>query len=363
MAIKTRLIILALCCLAFLVLTPYLVLYSLGYRIDFANMKVVATGGIYVYVAPEDSQVAIDETLQSGNGLFSSYIFQQNLLPGLHIVSIKKDGYYEYHKSLEVLEKEVTKLENVVLFKKDLVFDMVTDAKKIAAIQQLPKEQFVIKSGNLYPTETSEDMPLLTTPVIKKIAAYTVADNSILWLGTDGFLYRSSMTGANPEKLSTVAIVISAKKTYQIINTFGDIFLKSGDAFLIFDRETKIFANLHSLVKNMAVSPNNQSLLFYNDSEIFYTDSQESKTKSVFLKKSKEKITQAAWVNDHYIIFTKGNSIAISEIDVRGNVNEVTLRGPTSTQLQNPKIFFPREENRLYIITGKTTIVSEKLIP
>lgn len=125
MKIKTRLIILAICVMAFLVVTPYIVLYSLGYRVNFETWKVQGTGGIYVYAEPNPSVVLIDSKPASESGFFSTSVFVQNLMPGLHSVLIQKDGYYEYQKTLPVKEKEVTKLENVTLFIKNIAFSNV----------------------------------------------------------------------------------------------------------------------------------------------------------------------------------------------------------------------------------------------
>lgn len=122
---KTRFIILLICAVLFLIITPYIVLYSLGYRIDFAERKIIATGGIYVRALPSGADIIIDYKIKNKTGFFSNAIFVQNLLPKLHNVFIKKTGYYDYQKSILVKEKEVTKLENVILFKQNILFDLL----------------------------------------------------------------------------------------------------------------------------------------------------------------------------------------------------------------------------------------------
>jgi hypothetical protein len=119
---RTRLLILVACGVLFLAFTPYLILYSLGYRVNFTTLKIVPTGGMYVKAVPQGTTIAIDSYRPETTGLLNPDVFLQNLLPGKHTASITKDGYYSYQKSLVVAANKVTKLEHVTLFKKDLPF-------------------------------------------------------------------------------------------------------------------------------------------------------------------------------------------------------------------------------------------------
>ncbi len=114
------------CTVCFFVLAPYIVLYSLGYRIDFLHMKIVATGGIYIKASPLPLEISIDSKTQKP-GFLANSVFVQNLLPKSHAVLIKKDGYYDYQKNLEVEENQVTKLEHVLLIKKNILFENLID--------------------------------------------------------------------------------------------------------------------------------------------------------------------------------------------------------------------------------------------
>src|SRR3990167_8145557 len=175
---KIRLIILAVCVLLFIIITPYVVLYSLGYRIDFENKKIVTTGGIYVRVLPQGSEVLIDSKINNKTGLFSNSVFVQNLLPKQHMVLIKKDGYHEYQKNLEVKENEVTKLENVILFKKNTIFEVLPPAAQSPFGQGVEENNFIIKNNNLYYSDILENSNLTqtqkNTAVIKNIVTYKI---------------------------------------------------------------------------------------------------------------------------------------------------------------------------------------------
>jgi len=142
MSKKTRLIIVLVCVACFLVFAPVLVAYSMGYRFDFEKMKIVATGGIYVRSFPTAEQIYIDNNAPEKPGMFGNSIFAQSLLPKDHTVLIKKNGYYDYYKTLPVQENLASKLENVLLFKKDIPFTNLLE--KIYIFSIAPNNQNII---------------------------------------------------------------------------------------------------------------------------------------------------------------------------------------------------------------------------
>src|SRR3989344_217989 len=354
MSKQIRFIILLICAVLFFIITPYILLYSLGYRVDFENRKIVTTGGIYVRVLPQGADVIIDSKISNKTGLFSNSVFVQDLLPKQHMVLIKKDGYHEYQKNLEVKENEVTKLENVILFK---------------------------KNNNLYYSDILENSNLTqtqkNTAVIKNIVTYKINGNNIIWLGLDGFLYKSDSNGKNPEKVSQAALKIKTLSIYKVFVFNQNIFLKENNNLLLFDQDEKIFKNFYSNAVDIKISGNGQKLLYYNDHEILFSDVNNLNGEKMLLNRFSEQIKDCYWVNDDYIIFQLGSKIIISEIDVRGNINTVqmpqtiTLNSGATINIENPKISFDQQDKKLYILTQpiasapdkNTVLVSERLVP
>lgn len=125
---KTRLILLLICLALFFVIAPILAFYSMGYRFDFEKKEIVATGGIYVRTFPSAEQIIINSEIFKKPGLFTNFVFVQNLLPKEHSVLIKKDGYFDYNKTLPVKENQVTKIENILLIKQDIEFSKLATA-------------------------------------------------------------------------------------------------------------------------------------------------------------------------------------------------------------------------------------------
>jgi len=380
---KIRLTILLVCVGCFFVITPVLVAYSMGYRFDFQKMKITATGGIYVRTFPAADQIIIDSKITQKPGMFSNSIFVQSLLPNEHAVLVKKTSYYDYFKTLPVQEKEVTKIENVLLFKKDIQFTIITDKTKSPFITQ---EKFLIKNNNLYYSDAPENSELTvvqkSTPVLKKIAAFALSpfggspvgrqNNNIIWLGTDGFLYKSDLSAspaAEPAKIILTPLKIVKTGSYKIISDSKNIFINNNGNLLFLNTKTNELDDFAGQVKDAKISPDDKNIVYFSGKNLYiFLLSKESDGK-VLLYKSPEEITDCIWLNNDYIIISSANKIIISEIDYRGNINVVTLPQTINIsqtekiEVKNPEIFFNQQDAKLYILTGKTLLSSEKLTP
>ena len=101
---KTRLIILLICVLFFLVITPSIVLYSLGYRVDFEQKRIVATGGVYLKVWPQPAEIFIDSKLGGKTNMFSGSVFvpifvwHSNLTYTLEALRYRQSYNAGYHR-------------------------------------------------------------------------------------------------------------------------------------------------------------------------------------------------------------------------------------------------------------------------
>lgn len=359
---RTRLTILLVCVACFLVIAPILVLYSMGYRFDFEKMKMTETGGIYVRTYPVAEKIVIDSKISEKPNWISNSVFVQSLLPNNHSVLIEKTGYYDYSKTLPVQEKEVTKLENVFLFKKNIQFVIITDKS------QSPfnvTEKFIIKNNNLYYSSAPENSALTalqkSTPILKNAVAFATQENNIIWLGTDGFLYKSDLATSTtvPVKLILTPLKITKTGSYKIISDNNNIFINSNGSLLFLNAKTNGLDNFYSPARGAVISPDGKNIVYYNDNNIYLSPLPNVPATKTILYKSAQKISDCIWLNNYYIIFIVGDKIIISEIDYRDNINTVTL----SVETKNPRIFFNQQDGKLYILTGSTLLSSEKLTP
>jgi hypothetical protein len=471
---RTRLIILIICFILFFTITPWIVLYSLGYKIDFKNGCIVATGGIYIRTEPQGTEVTIDSKIDKKTSFFSNSIFVQDLAPKLHNIIIKKSGYFSYYKNIMVKENEVTKLENITLFKNDITFDKIednvdyfktsTDDKfifvsstnnKINKILILNLSETTLKNETIWPIKNgqiqeakwSDDsskvllktkdnyyifepflekpkitlLPFLNTfkealfnpqnsneiftiknnnleyfnilnfikipPVtskiiIKEVLTYKIENNNIIYLALDGNLYKSDILGKVIEKITNSPLTINKINKFKIFtNNFGIIIQENlqsqeGSKLLLLSSQTKIFEEFLDNINEFKISPDNQNIFFItNNNEILldhsnyiYNENQNQIPQKILLNKFYEKISNCFWLNSNYLILKADNKIKISEIDNRQNINIIDMPDKFLFEgkfypIENSQIYFNSQNKQIYILTNKSLISSEKLLP
>ena len=102
--------------LAFIIITPIIILYSIGLRIDFKNKRIVQPGLIFVKTSPKNAQIYINEkNIKKTDFLFGSAEIN-NLLPNRYKVKIAKEGFQVWEKNLEVKEGLATEVKDIILF-------------------------------------------------------------------------------------------------------------------------------------------------------------------------------------------------------------------------------------------------------
>lgn len=104
---KKRLIYLALCVVAFLVLAPLTAWYATGYRLS-DTFQFTKTGGIYVATEGKGFSVSLNDKDQEVSSLFRRSFFIQNLHPGVYSLKVAKPGYIAWEKSVTVSSEKVT---------------------------------------------------------------------------------------------------------------------------------------------------------------------------------------------------------------------------------------------------------------
>ena len=116
MKTRTRYSLLGFFILAFLILTPLMVLYVTGTRYDFQMHRFIKTGVIYAKTDPKGAQIFLNG---ASEGTTPSKI--RFLSGGDYSIGIKKDGYFNWDKRLTLQAGFVTyvnkDLDNLVLYK------------------------------------------------------------------------------------------------------------------------------------------------------------------------------------------------------------------------------------------------------
>lgn len=95
---------------AFLITAPAVVLYTAGYRLNVRNGQLVQTGILSVDSAPRGARVTVD-----GNAAGVTPSLAKDLLPGPHRLTLIKDGYLPWEKTLSVASQQTTFVNPAVL--------------------------------------------------------------------------------------------------------------------------------------------------------------------------------------------------------------------------------------------------------
>jgi hypothetical protein len=157
---KTRTKLFLFFIIIFLIITPLVALYAAGYKLNLTwpiniNDLVQKTGMLIIKTNPGNAKIIINEKPQEL--FFKKYFSKEevsyirtpakikNLLPDIYDVRLELDGYWPWHKKLEIRPGESTLLEDVFLFKKEVPqlisefsgtsFSQSPDKKNIAFIK------------------------------------------------------------------------------------------------------------------------------------------------------------------------------------------------------------------------------------
>lgn len=104
---RKRNIYLILLTIIFFVGTPFIVLYSIGYRFDDLELF-VKTGGITVVLREPNSQIFIDEEYVRDTNFLQKTYFFQSIKTGSHTVKVQKEGFQVWQTELQVYPEFVT---------------------------------------------------------------------------------------------------------------------------------------------------------------------------------------------------------------------------------------------------------------
>ncbi|MFH0764356.1 MAG: PEGA domain-containing protein [Candidatus Omnitrophota bacterium] len=146
--------------LIFFIMLPIILSYSLGYKIDYRNLKTYKTGIIYLNSRPSGASVYVNGKIYKD--LTPAQI--EELKPGIYNIEVRREGFYPWEGKLTVRPNMVTRADSIVLFPIGGNVKMISDLD---------------------------------------VAAFTVSDNNYMYYFAGNGLYRSSIDGGNLKKLTS----------------------------------------------------------------------------------------------------------------------------------------------------------------
>ncbi len=111
------------CVFIFFFLLGIVLFYSFGYKYNIEEKKTIQIGAIIIKTYPEKVDIYKNDFLYKNNktiaNLFSDFVKIDNLKIGRYNIKMKKEGYFNWEKNINVKGGTVTELKNVVLLKKN----------------------------------------------------------------------------------------------------------------------------------------------------------------------------------------------------------------------------------------------------
>lgn len=187
----------------------------------------------------------------------------------------------------------------------------------------------------------------------------------ILWLDQKGVLWRQTNKDAPALQINQKPIPPQAETPYTIFVFGNEFFIQEKEMLYVFNPQTQAFEKLLTPFSEMTLSPDGKKLTLSGGKEIwlyFLQEEQEQpprqKGDKVFLTRFSEEIKNLAWFDAHHIMFVRGETIVVSEIDNRDHLNMMEL-----ATFSNPSFFWQDGMKTLFVHTGRQLRASEKLLP
>jgi len=131
---KNRLLLYFLTAL-FLIVTPMVILYTQGYAFDWQARKMIKTGGLFFKSSPREAMVAINGRDVKKTNFLSGEVYLTGFLPKEYNIEIKKDGYRNWKKKLEVQGTIVTTAKNIFLLPQTINFSPLSVATTSSTVE------------------------------------------------------------------------------------------------------------------------------------------------------------------------------------------------------------------------------------
>lgn len=162
--------------LLFFVLTPSVILYAQGYRVDWKLKRIVQTGAFYFKVVPTRTDILVDGKTSKTTDFFFGSALLGNLFPGSHSVQISKEGYQSWVKQLEIQERQVTDAKNILLSLENPEFSIAAD--RVQQVWKTPKNNVLLLQKN---TQDAWKLVLLNTATLREETIFTSKTKDTLW--------------------------------------------------------------------------------------------------------------------------------------------------------------------------------------
>lgn len=180
--------------IAFIALSPLVVLFAQGNRIDFGSQDLYPTGGLYVKTENIRANFYVDRKQKGRTPRFTS-----GFEPGAYKVVIKKSGYKQWVKKICILPYKVAVIQNIQLVPETPVLSTTTlllpsslpGAKKRVSSKGLDSNGFYLsrpggsEKKSLYLRSEKNQATQLVKASISEFKLAPDGNKALFWTGDD----------------------------------------------------------------------------------------------------------------------------------------------------------------------------------
>ncbi len=410
----------------FILLAPILTLYFQGYRIDLEKRRLTQTGGLFLKTTPKQTEVYLNEKISEKTDFFFGSVLIESLLPKKYNIEVKKDGYSTWEKSLEIKEKEVTEIKNVVLFPDNLPFELLgkgvldvwfskdnevivwkekmdgfwslklynleknlkslllnekdlsengaefislsfSEEEKEIKLEVIIKEQLksfliVINQEPLTLKEIIQPSPIDENIIVTQ----KDLGGNIYTLDSFGYLYKNNTFLSTKERITKEPFLLKQETEYTIYPFQDFIFLKDGEKNLyLLDQKEGFFKKYSEDIRGLEISPDLKKIAYFSGREIHI----------LFLKKENSQPIREKGENLFLfrlseeitnIFWITSNYLSFSTengIKISEIDNRDKINTVTVAEFKNSELFWNSNDKKFYVLAGENLWVSNKLLP
>lgn len=318
----------------FLLATPPIIFYAMGYSFDWQKKVLVKTGGLYLKSSPANAKIILDSKDDKTTPRLIS-----RLLPKTYKISITKDGYFAWEKNLEIKPQLVEEARNIILFPKNI------SPEKVATTSLAIADFFLSPEENLKIAQAID--------IASSTAGWLFYQDSLFLINSTNYIfYRVDLSGYIREQISKEFL---PENNYQIIAHDNQFMVigQNGDLYLL-NKNSAIFEKIASQINGAAFSGDGKKIIYWNNNEIWINYLTEiliqpyKKTgDKELVTRHSQKISQVIFYpNNEYLAYVIGDQIKIIELDGRDQRNVIEF-----INAKNPQIYFSYQDNYFYYLT------------
>lgn len=309
----------------FCVSAPILILYSIGYRIDWKTRSITETGVISVDAQPRDASVYL-----SGLKINKKLPLRlTNRMPGTYTLKIEKVGYKTWEKNVEVKSKQTTYIKDISLLKDLLPVPLFEkNNRNITSIHPAANGNFLIMASEKNNSIILELLNLQTNEIfqISRLPSniyYNIDlspfDNSILITTntTDGKAQNIILLSANnPDNLKTYTLQKDDYPNHfqwQKESLYPAVFTREGENLIRITLNG--YEKIHSVKPTDIWYVDTLEKLWLNENGVVYLVSSDEEKDKISISGLTENIKRIIDINAYRIILQSDRNIVVISRD------------------------------------------------